>query len=40
VTEMLPAPDELWVRDEAGAYASEFLVQMEGPAIGATRSSS
>jgi Lantibiotic dehydratase, N terminus len=39
VTEMLPGPDELWVRDEAGAYASEFLVQMEGPAA-ACRSSS
>jgi len=32
VTEMLPAPDDLWVRDSAGAYATEFLIQMEGPA--------
>jgi len=31
VTEMLPGPEELWVRDAAGAYAAEFLVQMEGP---------
>jgi hypothetical protein len=31
VTEMMPDPDALWVRDESGAYASEFLVQLEGP---------
>jgi|GEM_PF-855318 len=30
VTEMLPGPDEMWVRDRRGSYASEFLVQMEG----------
>jgi len=29
VTEMFPAPEELWVRDGAGSYATEFLVQME-----------
>jgi len=29
VTEMLPGPGELWVRDAAGPYATEFLVQME-----------
>jgi len=32
VTEMLPAPDDLWVRDPAGSYATEFLLQMEGVA--------
>jgi hypothetical protein len=31
VTEMLPGPDELWVRDDRGSYASEFLVQAGGP---------
>jgi hypothetical protein len=31
VTEMLPGPEELWVRDEGGSYATEFLVQLEGP---------
>ena len=31
VTEMLPGPEELWVRDERGSYATEFLVQLEGP---------
>jgi len=30
VTEMLPGPEELWVRDAAGSYATELLVQMEG----------
>lgn len=34
VTEMLPAPEDLWVRDGAGAYAAEFLVQMAGPESG------
>jgi lantibiotic biosynthesis dehydratase-like protein len=29
-TEMLPGPDELWVCDRAGRYASEFLVQFSG----------
>jgi Lantibiotic dehydratase, N terminus len=32
VTEMLPGPDELWVRDRNGAYCAEFLLQMEDPA--------
>ncbi|TMQ70350.1 MAG: hypothetical protein E6K80_08815 [Candidatus Eisenbacteria bacterium] len=36
VSEMLPGPLELWVTDEAGAYASEFLVQMEGAPVAAT----
>jgi hypothetical protein len=31
VTEMLPGPEELWVRDERGSYATEFLVQLGGP---------
>jgi Lantibiotic dehydratase, N terminus len=31
VTEMLPGPEELWVRDERGSYATEFLVQLDGP---------
>jgi hypothetical protein len=35
VTEMLPGPDELWVRDPAGSYATEFLLQMEGQDVGA-----
>jgi hypothetical protein len=30
VTEMLPGPDRLWVRDERGGYATEFLVQLSG----------
>ncbi|HEV8335453.1 MAG TPA: lantibiotic dehydratase [Candidatus Polarisedimenticolia bacterium] len=30
VTEMLPGPDHLWVRDERGGYATEFLIQLEG----------
>ena len=29
-TEMLPGPEELWVRDERGSYATEFLVQLDG----------
>jgi len=28
LTEMLPGPDELWVRDARGRYASEFLVHL------------
>lgn len=28
VTEMLPRPEDLWVRDATGRYASEFLVQL------------
>jgi lantibiotic biosynthesis dehydratase-like protein len=31
VTEMLPAPDELWVRDGEGRYAAEFLLHLHGP---------
>ncbi len=30
VTEMLPGPDQMWVRDERSGYATEFLVQLEG----------
>ncbi|HEU4765568.1 MAG TPA: hypothetical protein VFT93_07960, partial [Candidatus Eisenbacteria bacterium] len=29
VTEMRPAPDDLWVRDGRGHYASEFLVHVD-----------
>jgi len=29
VTEMLPGPEELWVRDARGRYASEFLMHMD-----------
>jgi hypothetical protein len=29
VTEMLPAPNHLWVRDAAGRYASEFLIHAD-----------
>jgi hypothetical protein len=29
VTEMLPRPGELWVRDQRGSYASEFLVHLD-----------
>ena len=28
VVEMLPGPGELWVRDERGSYATEFLLQL------------
>ncbi|HEY8019501.1 MAG TPA: lantibiotic dehydratase [Thermoanaerobaculia bacterium] len=28
LTEMLPGPEEMWVRDGAGRYAAEFLVHM------------
>lgn len=32
VTEMLPSPDELWVRDDAGrGHATEFLMQLQAP---------
>ncbi len=31
VTEMLPGPDDLWVTDGRGHYASEFLVHLQGP---------
>jgi hypothetical protein len=36
VTEMLPAPDELWVHDSAGRYASEFLVHLTHPTSSVT----
>ena len=29
VTEMFPGPGELWVRDQRGRYASEFLVHLD-----------
>ncbi len=32
VTEMLPAPDELWLADGAGRYASEILLHLAGSA--------
>jgi lantibiotic biosynthesis dehydratase-like protein len=32
VTEMLPGPDEMWVADERGRYATEFLLHLRGPA--------
>jgi hypothetical protein len=32
VTEMLPGPDELWLADEAGRYASETLLHLAAPA--------
>src|SRR5262249_30980635 len=32
VTEMLPGPERLWVRDGRGGYATEFLVQLEAGA--------
>jgi lantibiotic biosynthesis dehydratase-like protein len=31
LSEMLPGPEQLWLRDAAGSYASEFLIQLEGP---------
>jgi hypothetical protein len=31
VTEMLPEPDEMWVQDDRGRYASEFLLHLSGP---------
>jgi hypothetical protein len=31
VTEMLPGPEEMWVRDRQGRYASEFLVHLGNP---------
>ena len=31
--EMLPGPDQIWLRDETGSYASEFLTQLEGPLL-------
>jgi len=29
VTEMLPGPEDLWIRDPRGRYASEFLVHLD-----------
>ncbi len=34
VTEMLPAPGGIWIADERGHYASEFLVHLQGPGPG------
>jgi lantibiotic biosynthesis dehydratase-like protein len=31
VSEMLPGPEHLWLQDPGGRYASEFLVQLQGP---------
>lgn len=31
VAEMLPGPEDSWLRDAAGRYASEFLIQVSGP---------
>ncbi len=31
VTEMLPAPGEMWAQDERGRYASEILLHLSGP---------
>jgi hypothetical protein len=30
LVEMLPGPDEMWVRDGRGRYATEFLLQLRG----------
>jgi hypothetical protein len=30
ITEMLPGPEEMWVRDEQGRYATEFLLHLTG----------
>jgi hypothetical protein len=32
VVEMLPGPDEMWIADERGRYAAEFLLHLSGPA--------
>lgn len=32
VSEMLPGPEEMWVRDENGRYAAEFLLHLTGVA--------
>jgi len=29
LTEMLPGPEDLFVQDESGGFATEFLVQMD-----------
>jgi len=31
VTEMLPGPDEMWIADERGRYATELLLHLSGP---------
>jgi hypothetical protein len=31
LVEMLPGPDEMWVRDERGSYATELLLHLSGP---------
>jgi hypothetical protein len=37
VTEMFPGPEELFVENGDGAYAAEFLVQMDGGPVGSER---
>jgi hypothetical protein len=37
VSEMLPGPEELFVDDATGAYATEFLVQLDGGPVGLSR---
>jgi len=32
VSEMYPGPEDLWIGDERGRFATEFLVQIQGPA--------
>jgi lantibiotic biosynthesis dehydratase-like protein len=34
VVEMLPGPEEMWVADGRGRYATEFLLHLSGPAAG------
>jgi hypothetical protein len=34
---MLPGPDDLWVRDEKGRYASEFLVHLGSDRLAGVR---
>ena len=34
LAEMMPGPETLWLRDPGGGYASEFLVELEGPSQG------
>jgi hypothetical protein len=34
LTEMLPGPDEMWVRDGRGRYATEFLLHLSGGKAG------
>jgi len=33
VTEMLPGPDELWIKDDRGRYAAEILLHLSGPGL-------